>query len=183
MRKDYDAEAEAGAAEQAAKADDTSALKTEYLDVIISDVRTHNGLTFSVQILNTEGKSKSPLSALQTNSQSFVSRYRRTRKAHAGLLSAPPRSHNALKFLSKRRRPRVRQVLRRTMVPREGSAVLAAEERGGGDLHRLREPGHRIFQRHQASRSQIPLITRPSPRRASQASRILFQRDISPAKP
>ena len=31
------------------------ALKPEYLDVIISDVRTHNGFAFSIQILNTEG--------------------------------------------------------------------------------------------------------------------------------
>jgi len=34
---------------------DPAALKTEYLDIIISDVRTTNGLGFSVQILNTEG--------------------------------------------------------------------------------------------------------------------------------
>ena len=34
---------------------DPAALKTEYLDVIVSDVRTTNGLGFSVQILNTEG--------------------------------------------------------------------------------------------------------------------------------
>ena len=31
------------------------ALKLEYLDVIVSDVRTRNGFGFSVQILNTEG--------------------------------------------------------------------------------------------------------------------------------
>ncbi|KAJ7346725.1 hypothetical protein DFH08DRAFT_914727 [Mycena albidolilacea] len=30
-------------------------LKTQYIDVIVSDVRTSNGLSFSVQILNTEG--------------------------------------------------------------------------------------------------------------------------------
>lgn len=34
---------------------DTMALKPEYLDIIISDVRTKNGLAFSIQILNTEG--------------------------------------------------------------------------------------------------------------------------------
>ncbi|KAI0081272.1 transcription factor [Panus rudis PR-1116 ss-1] len=66
----YDAEAEAKAAkrriwedyneeaEQAVEVpqdSDGSALKPEYLDVIISDVRTTNGLNFSVQILNTEG--------------------------------------------------------------------------------------------------------------------------------
>ena len=30
-------------------------LKSEYLDIIVSDVRTTNGFAFSVQILNTEG--------------------------------------------------------------------------------------------------------------------------------
>ncbi|KAI0063561.1 transcription factor [Artomyces pyxidatus] len=35
--------------------DDGSALRPEYLDIIISDVRTKNGFSFSVQILNTEG--------------------------------------------------------------------------------------------------------------------------------
>jgi len=34
---------------------ETGPLKSEYLDVIISDIRTANGLGFSVQILNTEG--------------------------------------------------------------------------------------------------------------------------------
>ena len=34
---------------------DPAALKAEYLDIIISDVRTTNGLGFSVQILNTPG--------------------------------------------------------------------------------------------------------------------------------
>jgi len=31
-------------------------LKSEYLDTVISDVRTKNGFSFSVQILNTEGE-------------------------------------------------------------------------------------------------------------------------------
>ena len=35
--------------------DDPAALKTKYLDVIMSDIRTTNGLEFSVQILGTEG--------------------------------------------------------------------------------------------------------------------------------
>jgi hypothetical protein len=35
---------------------ETGPLKSEYLDVIISDVRTKNGFAFSVQILNTEGQ-------------------------------------------------------------------------------------------------------------------------------
>ena len=34
---------------------DPAALKTEYFEVIVSDVRTTNGLSFSVQKLGTEG--------------------------------------------------------------------------------------------------------------------------------
>lgn len=56
--QDYDEEAEQAA--EAAPADgETAPLKAEYLDIIISDVRTQNGFGFSVQILNTEGKSTS----------------------------------------------------------------------------------------------------------------------------
>lgn len=33
----------------------TGPLKAEYLDIIISDVRTRNVFSFSIQILNTEG--------------------------------------------------------------------------------------------------------------------------------
>ncbi|KAI0311712.1 hypothetical protein OF83DRAFT_1149705 [Amylostereum chailletii] len=50
---DYDEEA-AKAAEAPAE-DDAAPLKPEFLDVIVSDVRTKNGFAFSVQILNTEG--------------------------------------------------------------------------------------------------------------------------------
>ncbi|KAJ7703098.1 hypothetical protein B0H17DRAFT_1157205 [Mycena rosella] len=50
--KEYDEEAEKAEAPAEAVA---GPLKTEYIDVIISDVRTANGLGFSVQILNTEG--------------------------------------------------------------------------------------------------------------------------------
>ncbi|KAJ2913134.1 hypothetical protein MD484_g7282, partial [Candolleomyces efflorescens] len=50
---DYDEEAEKAAAPSDEK-DDNGALKAEYLDIIISDVRTNN-FGFSVQILNTEG--------------------------------------------------------------------------------------------------------------------------------
>ncbi|TFK20773.1 transcription factor [Coprinopsis marcescibilis] len=49
----FDAEAEAE--EAAEQPDDNGALKAEYLDIIISDVRTRNNFGFSVQILNTEG--------------------------------------------------------------------------------------------------------------------------------
>ncbi|EIN12033.1 transcription factor [Punctularia strigosozonata HHB-11173 SS5] len=55
--KDYDAEAEQAAAVAAAATseDDTSALRTEYIDIIVSDIRTTPQFGFSVQILNTEG--------------------------------------------------------------------------------------------------------------------------------
>lgn len=53
MWKDYDEEAERAA--EAPVEDVSAPLKPEYIDVIISDVRTKNGLNFSVQILNTEG--------------------------------------------------------------------------------------------------------------------------------
>ncbi|TFK44793.1 hypothetical protein BDQ12DRAFT_702162 [Crucibulum laeve] len=51
---DYDEES-ASAAEAATEESDTGPLKSEYLDIIISDVRTRNEFSFSVQILNTEG--------------------------------------------------------------------------------------------------------------------------------
>ena len=41
--------------EESKESNDGQALKTDYMDIIISDVRTSNGLSFSVQILNTEG--------------------------------------------------------------------------------------------------------------------------------
>ena len=53
-RLEREAEAEAAELEQS-QSDDVQALKPEYQDVIISDVRTDYGLRFSVQILNTEG--------------------------------------------------------------------------------------------------------------------------------
>jgi len=51
--QDYDEEAELAA--QNTPVEETGPLKSEYLDVIISDVLTKNGFGFSVQILNTEG--------------------------------------------------------------------------------------------------------------------------------
>jgi len=51
--KDYDEDAEA--TQEVPQEADSGALKPEYLDIIISDVRTANGFSFSVQILNTEG--------------------------------------------------------------------------------------------------------------------------------
>ncbi|KAI5123940.1 hypothetical protein M0805_006355 [Coniferiporia weirii] len=69
--KDYDEEAEAAAEEEEKKAQDIQPLKTEYLDVIISDVRTHSGLNFSVQVLNTEG-----IAALEKLMQDFSLHHR-----------------------------------------------------------------------------------------------------------
>lgn len=57
MWEDYDEEAEKAA--QAPVEDASAPLKPEYIDVIISDVRTKSGLSFSVQVLNTEGGSYS----------------------------------------------------------------------------------------------------------------------------
>jgi hypothetical protein len=54
--KEYDEEAEK-AAEAANNVDDSAPLKTNFMDIIISDVRPAANLTFSVQILNTEGQS------------------------------------------------------------------------------------------------------------------------------
>ncbi|KAI0675045.1 transcription factor [Trametes maxima] len=51
--KEYDEEAEQ--AVEAPKEDANGPLKTEYLDVIVSDVRTKPQFAFSIQILNTEG--------------------------------------------------------------------------------------------------------------------------------
>lgn len=51
--KEYDGETEQ--TEAAPTESETGPLKSEYLDIIISDVRTKNGFAFSVQILNTEG--------------------------------------------------------------------------------------------------------------------------------
>jgi staphylococcal nuclease domain-containing protein 1 len=49
---DYDEDAEKA---EAPAEEANSPLKREYIDVIVSDVRTSSGLSFSVQILNTEG--------------------------------------------------------------------------------------------------------------------------------
>ncbi|KAJ7188134.1 hypothetical protein C8R46DRAFT_10891 [Mycena filopes] len=89
-RQLYDAEAEAKAAkrnmwkeydEEAEKAeapveDASGALKAEYIDVIVSDVRTANGLGFSVQILNTEG-----IAALEKLMRDFSLHHRSTAAA------------------------------------------------------------------------------------------------------
>ena len=49
--------------EVAPTVDTSSALAPEYLDIIVSDVRAKNDFTFSVQILNTEGKETSDISS------------------------------------------------------------------------------------------------------------------------
>ncbi|TFK73990.1 transcription factor [Pluteus cervinus] len=51
--QDYDEEAEQAAAPVEEQA--SGPLKTDFIDVIVSDVRTRTGLAFSVQILNTPG--------------------------------------------------------------------------------------------------------------------------------
>jgi staphylococcal nuclease domain-containing protein 1 len=53
--KDYD-ESSIQQEEEVVQEEDSSPAKPTYHDIIISDVRTHNGITFSVQILNTEGR-------------------------------------------------------------------------------------------------------------------------------
>ena len=63
-------------------------MKSEYLDVIISDVRTNNGFGFSVQILNTEGRF--PMSGhLDIFSITKQSRDCITGKAHARVFDTP----------------------------------------------------------------------------------------------
>jgi hypothetical protein len=57
MWAEFDEEAQkaADAAAAAAASSDVAPLKPEYMDIIISDIRPSPSLTFSVQILNTEG--------------------------------------------------------------------------------------------------------------------------------
>jgi staphylococcal nuclease domain-containing protein 1 len=57
MWAEFDEEAQkaADAAAAAAASSDGAPLKPEYMDIIISDIRPSPSLTFSVQILNTEG--------------------------------------------------------------------------------------------------------------------------------
>ncbi|KAF7306137.1 Transcriptional factor [Mycena chlorophos] len=75
--KDYDAEAEI--VEEPAV--ESGPLKREYIDVIISDVRTTNGLSFSVQILNTEG-----IAALEKLMRDFSLHHRTSSAAPAGFV-------------------------------------------------------------------------------------------------
>ncbi|KAJ7045614.1 hypothetical protein C8F04DRAFT_1334181 [Mycena alexandri] len=73
MWKDYDEEAEKA---EAPVEDPSGPLKAEYIDVIVSDVRTANGLGFSVQILNTEG-----IAALEKLMRDFSVHHRSTAAA------------------------------------------------------------------------------------------------------
>ncbi|KAJ7072239.1 hypothetical protein C8F01DRAFT_1205852 [Mycena amicta] len=90
----YDAEAAAKAAklniwkdhdEEAEKIEEpaveTGPLKREYLDVIISDIRTTSGLAFSVQILNTEG-----IAALEKLMRDFSLHHRSSAAAPANFV-------------------------------------------------------------------------------------------------
>lgn len=65
--QNYDEDAEKEAVAQPEEND--AALKSEYLDVIVSDVRTKNDLNFSVQVLNTEGTSGAYDCSLGVNSE------------------------------------------------------------------------------------------------------------------
>jgi staphylococcal nuclease domain-containing protein 1 len=56
MWVEYDGAAVEKPAEVAEEVTSNGAEKTEYFDVIVSDVRAKEDLTFSVQKLNTEGK-------------------------------------------------------------------------------------------------------------------------------
>ncbi|TFK53941.1 hypothetical protein OE88DRAFT_1710997 [Heliocybe sulcata] len=80
--KDYE-EQEAKAAEVEQTNGDAGPLKTEYIDVIVSDVRTTNGFGFSVQILNTEG-----IASLEKLMRDFSLHYR----SSAPVPSFTPRS-------------------------------------------------------------------------------------------
>jgi hypothetical protein len=84
--------------------EDFSARKTEYIDVIVSDVRTKNGFNFSVQILNTEGKfvkvASSPLYLILT---SCLYRDRITGTAHARLFCSLQRHSAAARFCAQGR--------------------------------------------------------------------------------
>lgn len=78
--------------------EDTGALKTDYQDIIISDVRTHNGVNFSVQILNTEGLQYLLQDIVDTHERL---RYQASTAAHARVLLAPQDRCSSAKFHSK----------------------------------------------------------------------------------
>lgn len=74
----YDEEASKAAETAAENEGEAGPLKSEYLDVIVSDVRTNNGFSFSVQILNTEG-----IASLETLMREFSIH-------HRSPISSPP---------------------------------------------------------------------------------------------
>ncbi|KAF9648581.1 transcription factor [Thelephora ganbajun] len=79
--KDYDEEVEK---EVQPAEDDPAALKTEYIDIIISDIRTTNGLGFSVQILNTE-----EIASLEQLMKDFSLHHKTAGPAPAGFAPKP----------------------------------------------------------------------------------------------
>ena len=87
MWKDYDEEAEKAAQEPVE--DVSTPLKPEYIDVIISDVRTKNGLNFSVQILNTEGWFTSRFLLVGPPTGNSTNRYSLAGEVDARFLFAP----------------------------------------------------------------------------------------------
>ncbi|KAH9485463.1 Staphylococcal nuclease domain-containing protein 1 [Psilocybe cubensis] len=74
----YDEESSKAAEAAAAAENESGPLKTEYLDVIVSDVRTKNGFQFSVQVLNTQG-----IAALEKLMREFSIH-------HRGAVASPP---------------------------------------------------------------------------------------------
>ena len=122
--KDYDEEAEKEV--QPVEEGDPAALKTEYLDIIISDVRTTNGLGFSVQILNTEGTFSLSFDSrlvgswkgLQMSNDRLSTRNCFSRAIDERLLTAPQDCWAGTCWIfSSAWRPRICQVFGRSMVP------------------------------------------------------------------
>jgi staphylococcal nuclease domain-containing protein 1 len=74
---EYDEEADAAAQAEAETVD--SPLKSDFFDVIVSDVRSHNGLTFSIQKLNTDG-----IASLEKLMKDFALHYKGASATPAG---------------------------------------------------------------------------------------------------
>jgi staphylococcal nuclease domain-containing protein 1 len=95
MWSDYDAAAEAARTAEA-EADEVTPAKPEFMDVIVSDVRTKNSFGFSVQILNTEGTFWS-IVAINANNLTILTGIASLEKLmrdfslhHRGTTAAPP---------------------------------------------------------------------------------------------
>jgi len=80
--KDYDEEALKEA--QPVEEGEPTALETKYIDIIVSDVRTTDGLAFSVQILNTE-----EIDSLEQLTKEFQQHHKMAGSAPAGFAPKP----------------------------------------------------------------------------------------------